>query len=87
MDYRPQVGILHFNGGLASKESAFVVHDYIVGARWNRTWGVATYYERLSWSWAQFIAQSRIPPGHGHVLMIDHNSSTSEKTDMLQSTR
>ena len=83
-DRRPAVGMLHFNGGGASKESAFLAHGYIVGARWNRTWGVATYYERLSWSWAQFIAQSRVPPGQGHTLIIDHNTTKSEKIALLE---
>jgi hypothetical protein len=59
-DKLPNVGMLHFNGGGSSKGAYFREHSFL--NTFNNTWGLATYYICLPWTWARYHAQSLIRP-------------------------
>jgi hypothetical protein len=56
------VGMLHFNGGGASKTSAYYKSDFVRDSKFQYTWGNANYYVNLPWIWAKFIVESHINP-------------------------
>lgn len=70
---RPQVGMLHFNGGGFHKQSAFVSHPFLSGPDVHQdTWGMANYYAHLSWTWARYWAASHIQPAQkGYPIKIE----------------
>lgn len=73
VDYRPKVGMFHFNGGGASKdvywEGGFV-------QKWPDTWGTGPlYYAKLPWNWARFIGESMRGAGKGHPLIMRHEGA------------
>ena len=73
----PNVGMLHFNGGLSSKEAYFTKtgqDDWMV--KFHDTWGIANYTVKLPWSWARYQSKSLIRSGmDGHLIQIHWNSS------------
>ena len=75
----PNVGMLHFNGGSASK-NAYFKPGVNGGKTWmdkfEGTWGNARYYANIPWSWARFIAMgSRRRRSSGFQLkMVAHPS-------------
>jgi len=73
----PNVGMLHFNGGLSSKEAYFTKtgqDDWMV--KFHETWGIANYTVKLPWSWARYQSKSLIRSGmDGHLIQIQWNSS------------
>ena len=71
VDYRPKVGMFHFNGGGSSKEE-YWKGEFVTGLA--DTWGVGTfYYVKLPWTWAKFIGESMKGDGSGNPLIIHHN--------------
>lgn len=61
VQHRPAIGMMHFNGGIPSKEPYFRGHDFLTQPALVETWGVALYYVRMPWTWARFVASSQIP--------------------------
>ena len=76
VDWRPNVGMLHFNGGTISKESYFKEHKVIQNKP--DTWGMAAYYARLPWPWARFIGESKSQDGQGQRLVILHGDGKND---------
>ena len=70
---RPRVGMMHFNGGSSSKESAYASHSILKEEEAQDTWGLAHYYARMPWRWAPYWAQGTIP-----VASSGGRSSTTE---------
>jgi hypothetical protein len=81
------IGMLHFNGGGASKDSAFASHMFLVQTHnetsgtstsnssnpFPDTWGLAHYYNDLPWHFARYMAQSQVmADGQGHLISIQH---------------
>jgi hypothetical protein len=54
------VGMLHFNGGGSNQEAYFKEHNAFQNQKLTSTWGLAKYYAEVPWTWAKFIAASRI---------------------------
>lgn len=64
VEERPQIGMMHFNGGPHdSEEPYYKVHSFLTQPALVETWGVALYYARMPWTWAQYLAESQIPTG------------------------
>ncbi|CAB9511594.1 Glycosyl transferase family 8 [Seminavis robusta] len=63
-EHSPQVGMMHFNGGTNSKESAFETHNFLKDdvepPSMRGTWGMAHYYARMPWDWARYWASSKV---------------------------
>lgn len=56
---RPEAGLLHYNGGSGSKESAFETHDRVINPVYVKTWAIpGLFYGNMPWSWARFIGRS-----------------------------
>jgi hypothetical protein len=71
VDYRPKVGMFHFNGG-GSNNEAYWESDFLKGSA--GTWGVGPYYYlKLPWNWVRFIGESMIDGVTGNPLIIHHN--------------
>ena len=67
---RPQAGMLHYNG---------VSPQRLYKDAWapvETTWGLGKYYDRLPWSWARFMIESKIFQGDGHPLRLVYNSTS-----------
>ncbi|EJK56120.1 hypothetical protein THAOC_24050, partial [Thalassiosira oceanica] len=80
----PNVGMLHFNGGSASKTAYF--KPAVSGAKtwmekFEGTWGNARYYANIPWSWARFIAMgNRRPRSSGFQLkLVSHPAPPLQK--------
>ena len=66
--YRAAVGMLHFNGGGASKDAYMQKHEVFTKLRAARknaqqmeqSWGLAGYYADLPWPQARFMAESLV---------------------------
>jgi hypothetical protein len=70
VDYRPKIGMLHFNGGGGSQDAYW--EGKFVQA-WPDTWGTGPlYYAKLPWNWARFVGESMRGAGKGHPLIIRH---------------
>jgi len=66
---KPDIGMLHFNGGGSSKEPYFKAHTFL--RDFNDTWGNAMYYATMPWPWARYTVLSLIPDGQtGYPLQI-----------------
>lgn len=66
---RPNVGMLHVNGGYSSKGPYFLESSFMRTHK--DTWGNAMYYAKLPWTWSRFQAKSTIRPGsEGHLIKI-----------------
>jgi hypothetical protein len=52
------VGMMHFNGGSGSKESAFENTNQLKDPKHYTGWGNANYYVRLTWPYAKFIMET-----------------------------
>jgi len=56
---RPEVGMMHFNGGGKSKDAYFVEHNFLRKPQLDGTFGLAKYYVHLPWSWVRLALRSR----------------------------
>lgn len=72
---RPQVGMIHFNGGGSSKEAFFETHSFLTDETLRWTFGMANYFIRLPWSWARFTVESITSEGQGYPLLVKYEST------------
>ncbi|EJK44408.1 hypothetical protein THAOC_37053 [Thalassiosira oceanica] len=81
----PNVGMLHFNGGSATKTAYF--KPTISGAKtwmekFEGSWGNARYYANIPWSWGRFIAMGnrrRHSPGF-QLKILSHPSPLQKES-------
>jgi hypothetical protein len=91
-EFRPAIGMLHFNGGGGSKKSYFLEHEvFQPKQRRNEmkqemlvnSWGQAKYYVDLSWNQARFLVESEVVDKNEcyqiDLLMDDMIVSAKEK--------
>ena len=81
----PNVGMLHFNGGSASKNAYFkpgVNGTKTWMEKFEGTWGNARYYANIPWSWARFIAMGnrRRQSSGFHLKMVSHPSPLQKES-------
>ena len=75
VEKRPNIGMIHFNGGGISKEAFFDVHDFIQKEQFKGTFALATYYVRLPWPWAKYMVESQIGNDKSYTLKIEYSAS------------
>ena len=68
VEKRPNIGMIHFNGGSASTNAFFDEHSFYL--KYNETFGLVKYYVKLPWPWAKFIVESNIESGEGYLINI-----------------
>jgi len=79
---RPELGVMHFNGGSNSKKAYFLEHRFLLDHSADHTWGLAKYYVQMPWHWARFVALSRIRTGHaGYAVKVEHNPDEEATQD------
>jgi hypothetical protein len=82
--HRPQVGMIHFNGGGASKEAYFSSMPTFLDVNETKgSFGLAKYFIYMPWTWARFQAASLISSGcltmdkqppKGFTLQLNHKT-------------
>lgn len=78
MQKRPEVGMLHLNGGGPSKQSAFKSHIILGNSDLKKTWQVPViYYENFAWSWTKYFLGAQTRNGRSFPLSIDHKPDGS----------
>lgn len=75
VEKRPNIGMIHFNGGGISTNAYFDEHDFITKDEFKGTFGLASYYVRLPWPWAKYMAKSQIGNDRSYTLKIEYSSS------------
>lgn len=83
VEYRPKVGMFHFNGRGHSKESFWLDNEATVVTR-PRTFEAAMYYVNLPWPWVLFRRERMTADGEAHELVIHHEVT---ETKMTKTTR
>ena len=85
-NHRPNgVGYEHLNGGGRSKESAFLVSQFLPPKMEQRGWTLANYFIKIPWSWAKFHVESLVTTPPGHELVVEWKTVESN-VDQLVST-
>lgn len=87
VDYRPKVGMIHFNGQGARKQSWWR-NQRGFPHRHSSTFGNALYYVNLPWSWARFHGESLAAGREKYKLTIHRHSKSKDKseTDVVNAT-
>jgi len=72
---RPQVGMLHFNGGAKSKESYFREHSHLFNnSALDDTLGLVKNFVHMPWSWVRYHALTRARDGQGKQLWLNYTA-------------
>jgi len=69
---KPEVGMIHYNGGGASKQAYFIGHKFCSKPEFADTLGLVKFYVQVPWQWARYLARAQTRDGHGHVLKVHH---------------
>ena len=82
---RPDIGMMHFNGGRGDPGNAFQVHKYInpdtprglAHSDWRRTFHLASYYANMPWEWTRYWAKSMVGNSEleGYPIKIVHHEN------------
>ncbi|KAL3913413.1 MAG: hypothetical protein SGILL_006501 [Bacillariaceae sp.] len=63
---RPNLGMMHFNGGGSNPANAFQVHNFLkvsnstAPPNWKNTFHLARYYANMPWEWTRYWAKSMV---------------------------
>ena len=83
VEQRPDLGMMHFNGGAGNPKSIYERHDFLTINQDNpppeamiNTWHLPHYYARMPWQWARYRMRSQIRLGEqGHPVGILHHTN------------
>jgi len=79
VDYRPKVGMFHFNGQGARKAHWWKNKNGFP-YKFSNTFGNAVYYVNLPWTWARFNGESLAAGGKKYSLVIRPKMKKEKKS-------
>ena len=83
---RPEIGMMHFNGGKDDKRNAFEAHNFLTlekqdpPANFKHTFHLARYYAYMPWEWTRYWAKSMVTKDgssgqEGYAVEIVHHEN------------
>ena len=83
---RPELGLVHYNGGGKLQTSAYEGHTFLTQPERAKSWGIpGNYYNHLPWSWVHFMGKSHgVPNPWTKIRVSERQQSTTKRENLAE---